>query len=89
MADFPGEWLKRAACKGQTELFFPERTDRATKLAAIAVCNPCRVKAECKAYALEHNVRGIWAGMTRDQLRDQRRQLGIEPKRISIFADDD
>lgn len=74
---FPGEWTDRAACKGKTEIFFPERGDRRTIEAAKAVCKTCRVKPHCKEWVVNNSERGIWAGMTRDEVVFERRRQGV------------
>lgn len=75
------EWAERAECKGKTHLFFPDEHDAASREAALLICKPCRVKKECRDYALEANEQhGIWGGMGRRSLIAERRRLGIRVK---------
>lgn len=82
---FPGDWTERAACKGQTEVFFPKPDDQATKLRAVAICKSCRVKPHCKDWVLNHRERGIWAGMGQRAVDAERRRLGIQLKSVDAF----
>lgn len=65
------EWMSQMACTGQDpeELFL----DGAAQSRGKRVCAPCRVKAECLAYAQERGINhGVWGGMT----ERERRELG-------------
>lgn len=56
------------------ELFFPASGNIEYAEPAIAVCRRCPFLHECLAYALTHDVDGVWGGTTpaqRDRLRDQ------------------
>lgn len=76
------EWMLRGACRGvDTKIFFsggdgyedaPYPPD-----AAKEYCDRCPVQAECLAWALEHNEKGVWGGTT----EYQRRQLGRKQER--------
>ena len=72
------EWRELAACQGlDSSLFFAERGDHATVMAAKRVCAGCVVRAECLAYALATNQRfGIWGGLSE---RQRRRLRGERP----------
>ncbi len=74
-----GEWRSSAACLDlDSELFFvdygwvgrPPRSLKKEREAALAICEPCPVKAECLGYALgsgaSHDF-GVWGGTTRYQ----------------------
>ncbi len=65
---------EQAACRGMdTEMFFPASTDDAGHRAAYRVCSGCPIRAECGAWALEHETHGIWGGLSqnaRKRLRD-------------------
>jgi WhiB family redox-sensing transcriptional regulator len=64
-------WQERALCRGQTELFFPERG--ASTEPAKAICDECPVRAECLDHALEGRDRhGIWGGLSERQRRKLR-----------------
>ena len=57
-------WMAEAACRGEdTALFFIERGGSTTE--AKALCAECPVKEPCLAYAIEHDLDGVWAGTTR------------------------
>lgn len=66
-------WDDDAACRGlDTDLWFSRDVEGIA--AARAVCARCLVRAECLAYALEHNIDGgIWGGRTEDERRILRR----------------
>ena len=52
-----------------------------------AVCRPCPARAGCLAYALLHDVQGIWGATTHSErraLRDLHDIVGVEP--VSIPA---
>lgn len=57
------EWMDRGACGevGDTDLFFP---GGGINQEALAICGTCEVAGECLAYAIEHDERGIWGGMS-------------------------
>jgi len=58
-------WTKGAACKGSTELFYPERGDNITVRKAKLICSTCPMQKKCLEYALYHNEHnGIWGGTT-------------------------
>ncbi len=72
-------WRESAACQNlDTELFFvdygwvgrPPRSLKKEREAALAVCAPCPVRAECLGYALDVGASrdfGVWGGTTRYQ----------------------
>jgi WhiB family redox-sensing transcriptional regulator len=68
-------WADDAACKGSTELFYPERGDNAAVKEAKKICAICPIKQKCLDYALWHNERiGIWGGTTdrdRERIKQQ------------------
>ncbi|MFF4933154.1 WhiB family transcriptional regulator [Streptomyces griseofuscus] len=62
------DWEERAACRATDpdELF----VEGAAQNRAKAVCNGCRVRTECLAYALDGRIEhGIWGGMTERERR--------------------
>lgn len=65
------------------EVFFPEShpSPRHLKL-IINLCSNCPVFTECRDYALQHDLEGYWAGMSRTERRKKQKQLNIEPKPI-------
>lgn len=76
-------WMDRAACKGQTRLFFPPKEGAAHHIAeARRICAECPVLTDCDTYSRTarvgvggrnplHNsggpVLGVWAGTTADE----------------------
>ena len=60
-------WTDRAACKGQTPLFFPPKAERPQarerrEAKARRLCNVCVVADTCRMFAREHHEYGFWAG---------------------------
>jgi WhiB family redox-sensing transcriptional regulator len=79
----PGDWRRRAACKGaDTDLFFPDSGQGAAE--ARAVCTRCPVKAECLEFALACGpmLRGVWGGTT----ERTRRRLRADRTRAAKVA---
>lgn len=80
-----------AACKGQTEKFFPpldldEHRSSFVKVAK-AICGRCPVKPECLDYALTfqpYDMHGIWAGMTRRELVREAKRRGTTHSRPTV-----
>jgi WhiB family redox-sensing transcriptional regulator len=65
-------WHAEAACREHPGVtWFPERAPGADSSGrkAKAVCRRCLVVDECRAWATEHDQRGIWGGITREQRR--------------------
>jgi WhiB family transcriptional regulator, redox-sensing transcriptional regulator len=69
LADTPGDWAERAACKDEDpEIFFPISEvgpgARDTALAK-AVCARCPVRKDCLSYALDRAIpEGVFGGKT-------------------------
>lgn len=73
--DPPPNWTHDALCaQVDTEIFFPDKGGSVRE--GKRVCRECPVRAECLAYAIEHEDRyGIWGGLSereRRRLRDWR-----------------
>lgn len=71
----PPAWMQEASCAqigvGMADLWFPGKGGHAVE--ARSVCTRCPVVEQCRQYAIDNNlVFGIWGGMTRDDLRDER-----------------
>jgi WhiB family transcriptional regulator, redox-sensing transcriptional regulator len=62
-------WRESALClEVGPELFFPDKGE--SPRAARRVCSSCGVRAECLAYALDHDEQyGVWGGMSERQRR--------------------
>lgn len=81
----PGAWVARAACATHDhDLWFPTPKNtgrrggpdpeyRRTVAAAKRVCRTCPVLADCAAYITAWPQPGIWAGLTENERRQQRR----------------
>lgn len=82
------DWMDDAACKGKTDLFFPNGHKDITYIAgARKICRSCPVKSQCLDYALEFphtDIHGVWAGLTPRQLGAEQKKRNITPKRATI-----
>ncbi|MDV8000761.1 WhiB family transcriptional regulator [Rhodococcus sp. IEGM 1408] len=64
----PPEWTEAAACTGMAPLFDSPYSDEDTsawlarRREAIAVCGTCRVLQQCREYAAENDLTGVWGG---------------------------
>lgn len=76
----------RAPCRhGSPDRFFPGRGSvPAAVEAVLAECRTCPFRAPCAAYALEHDVSGIWGATTGADRRRLRMQLGITPVPVQV-----
>lgn len=66
------DWAERAACRGQTALFFPahaERPDARERREAQArvLCLSCPVLEQCRARARQQHEYGFWGGETEEE----------------------
>jgi hypothetical protein len=72
------------ACYGrETELFFPVGAGEETH-EALRICDSCTWRRPCLAYALTHDVHGIWGGTTRPTRAEIRREHGIRAVSVQI-----
>jgi WhiB family transcriptional regulator, redox-sensing transcriptional regulator len=68
-------WMRKAACKGLTSLFFPpsaerpQARDRRESLAR-SVCASCSVAEICREFARDHHEYGLWGGESEDERHD-------------------
>ena len=63
----PLTWTNKAACSGQTSLFFPPPGERPEARArheakARTICAVCPVQDDCKEWARDHREYGFWGG---------------------------
>ena len=66
------DWMRDAACKGLTHLFFPssaERPQARERREAMArhVCSACTVREQCRSFARGHHEYGFWGGESEDE----------------------
>lgn len=75
------DWREQAACRTTNgrlaSLFYPTETKGVPPAAAL-LCQRCPVEDVCRAYALSHEVFGVWAGMSEDDRFNLRKRAGIE-----------
>lgn len=74
------QWMKKALCKGKTEMFFPnEEESRGSAygmyMIAKKICKECPVRSECLRYALDEQLFfGVFGGKTPRERRDMYRE---------------
>ncbi len=66
------DWMRKAACKGLTHLFFPSPAERPQarerrEAAAREVCGSCVVNHICQGYARDNHEYGFWGGESEDE----------------------
>jgi hypothetical protein len=75
-------WVRRAKCAGRTAVFEDEqRMDE-----ALALCDLCPVRRQCRRWALVNAVDGIAGGMTPTDRAAWRREAG-EPEPVVTVED--
>lgn len=77
-------WRHLAACKGKTELFFPDDNKNGGRNSgalmqqyalAKRICSECPVQSQCFSYALTNNIQvGIWGGVSMSPMARRRRK---------------
>ncbi len=76
----PANWRDDAAChQADPDLFFPVGTAGPALRQireAKRICEACRARTACLAWALEHAVAsGVWGGTTEEERRSMRAEL--------------
>lgn len=66
------DWMRQAACKGLTHLFFPSAAERPQarerrEETAREVCASCGVQVTCRQFAREQHEYGFWGGESEDE----------------------
>ncbi len=66
------DWMRRAACKGLTHLFFPSPAERPQarerrEATAREVCASCTVRLDCREFARDQHEYGFWGGESEDE----------------------
>jgi len=82
LAPFPPIDGSQACLDAESELFFPASEQPEFAAPAIALCRRCPFLHECLAYALTHDVQGIWGGTTTPQRDRIRTEHGISADRM-------
>lgn len=78
-------WQDQGACKGLTDVMFPE--DGRSTAPAKRICATCPVTAECLAFAMEGNEQdGVWGGLDRFERR-QLRRAELEAAGLPVLID--
>ena len=67
-----GDWMRQAACKGLTHLFFPTPAERPQarerrEATAREVCASCSVRLDCRVFARDEREYGFWGGESEDE----------------------
>lgn len=76
-APFPPVDGTQPCMEVDAELFFPKSEAPEYAAPAVAVCRRCPFIHECLAYALTHDVSGVWGGTNERQRHSLRRVHGI------------
>lgn len=71
------------------ELFHPDPDNGVPLNQVKALCRPCDVREQCLAYAITHDVSGVWGGTSEAQRRRIRRSRGIKAVPIMPVVDRD
>jgi WhiB family transcriptional regulator, redox-sensing transcriptional regulator len=66
------EWMRAAACRGLTDLFFPSSAERPQarehrEAMARQVCATCPVRQPCRTFARSHHEYGFWGGESEEE----------------------
>jgi WhiB family redox-sensing transcriptional regulator len=66
------EWVAKAACKGQTHLFFPPLAERPQarvrrEAQARVLCASCPVEQQCRGFARTNREYGLWGGESEEE----------------------
>lgn len=82
---FHDELDGRQRCRGaDIRLFFPETAGKHDCGRAKELCACCPFRKPCLAYALAHNVAGVWGGLTQRERRVLQKARGITPIPVQI-----
>jgi WhiB family redox-sensing transcriptional regulator len=77
--NLPSEWKEEGRCKTiDSKIFFSEI--QAHTREALNACMECRVKDECRDYAIANQEHGVWGGTTERQRRAILRRMRFERK---------
>lgn len=89
LLEIPGVWVEEALCAQiDPEMFFPDKGGNAR--AAKRICEQCTVRAECLAFALDHDERfGIWGGVSERDRRELKKQRTTTTKEDTMTTTPD
>jgi WhiB family redox-sensing transcriptional regulator len=78
------DWRKCGKCRNKDpELFFPVGTSGPALLQiaeAKEVCRRCPVLEQCRDWAVDNGVEGVWGGTTEDERRALRRRARVRAR---------
>lgn len=73
-------WYARAACKGQSHVFFPSGRGSPNPEPK-RICSECPVREECLEFSIElaqkYETHGVWAGLTKNEREGVMYERGI------------
>lgn len=89
-APYPATDGSQACAAEDPELFFPHdsATSHFQTPRALEVCAGCPFRRPCLAYALTHDVRGVWGGTTYQRRRALRAEHGITAEPMHTLVED-
>jgi len=77
-------WVGKAACKGMTDLFFPENGKYFLPIVE-QTCKSCPVLEPCQEWAVYHESVGFQGGLTPQQRETVRKRLRIQLNEPNIY----
>lgn len=69
----PAPWMAKANCHGKPTRWWYS-TDRGDQARARAYCDPCPVRLDCLATAMQREEPGIWGGLNLQERQNLQRQ---------------
>lgn len=68
------------------DIFFPDTNNQPAEevRVIISLCSHCPVYKDCYDYAMQNDVYGWWAGLTRQERKEKQKALGIKATPISF-----
>lgn len=69
------DWIEKANCKGQSELFFGSPSERPSarrrrEIRARQICLECNVLLQCRSFARQNNELGYWGAESEEDRFD-------------------
>lgn len=84
--DFDGT---QACASIGTDLFYPDNPSNMTVMERQTIhhtCYSCKFQAACLEWGLRHESEGIWGGVTPNQRKMLRRQMGLRLETVTVTA---